>query len=327
MLKKLCFSLVAVLTYSLALAQLPTNFSSIITLGDSLSDVGNVGTQNASPPCAAEYAPETDICTSPGADPTYCGKLWIQYLAQNLNLPLVPSRNGGTDFAALGAQMVGVNSFFPTSKPLFFNYNQPTQLSELFNFLGPITNPINSDALVTIWAGANDMNSFFLANIANAAELAPQFIFGEVNLISSGIKQLIDRGARHFVVVSVPDLSLTPEAQSFSAQIQEALKAISFNYDEQLKATLIKIARIYHVDIYYENTFQFLNFAVQGANLFANNAPTYWCLNSTGNPSTYLYFNLIHPSSRAHYFIAQDIENCDGFNSATNHASFCQKLS
>jgi phospholipase/lecithinase/hemolysin len=58
--------------------------------------------------------------------------------------------------------------------------------------------------LFVIWIGANDF----------AAEISPQ---STVANIQGAITSLAKAGAKHFVVINVPDISLTPEVKALPA--------------------------------------------------------------------------------------------------------------
>ncbi len=146
----------------------------------------------------------------------------MSYFAQALGLPLSSSNLGGNDFAFLGSQLVGQNVIDPTfinSPSILFANNGPQGL-QINNLLG-VFHIIQPTDLITIWGGSNDILNFFTKNIsffrANANNpqvveaFVGKFIYGNTLSMGPGIEQLVLQGARNFLVISVPDISLTPE--------------------------------------------------------------------------------------------------------------------
>src|SRR5580658_2692485 len=137
------------------IAQVP--FNEFVVFGDSLSDNGNLyaGTvafglpPTPGPPLYAtgEY---TDGINSVPSTTGPLG-LWIEQLAQKMNLPVPqPFKKGGTNYAVASA-LTGTNPGFSLSAP-----SVPYLTDQLNLFLAANPKP-PSNALYTFWGGANDI--------------------------------------------------------------------------------------------------------------------------------------------------------------------------
>jgi phospholipase/lecithinase/hemolysin len=121
------------------------------------------------------------------------------------------------------------------------------------------------------------------------------------------------------LVVSVPDLSKTPEGQSQPANIQALVQRVSalWNAAVDIPANtpgvgpLIFLKRLTGTAIYTEDTFRLLNqvAANPAAFGFSHGVNVSWC--GFGelldpNPDHWVFYNFIHPTSQGHMMIAND---------------------
>src|ERR1700733_6521687 len=186
----------------------------IDAFGDSLSDVGNIfnlsgGAEPAAPYVNGQFSN---------------GNIWVQDLALDLGLaPLTPSRLGGTDYAYGNAQ----------SGSTLYN---TAGLGDIIDLDGPsgqiaqfaTANPTGADpnALYTIWIGANDLAA--IPGDASPGDVATD-IGAIVKNIDAAINTLAGLGAKNFLVVTVPDLGLTPDSRT--AGTSAAASALSAGLD------------------------------------------------------------------------------------------------
>jgi phospholipase/lecithinase/hemolysin len=99
------------------------------------------------------------------------------------------------------------------SGPSIFAPN-PTLPAQIRDYLG-VKLTASSDNLYVIWIGANDF----------AAGITPQ---QTVANIRRGITALAKAGAKHFLVIDVPEISLTPEVKALGpATVQEARQFVA----------------------------------------------------------------------------------------------------
>lgn len=302
-------------------------FSAVYAFGDSLSDQGNYGTPSTTQPCMepflpTEYAPLTNNCQSPSDQ--YCGKVWVAYLASELGLPLAASSQGGTDYAVVGEP--------------YYSSTQQSIYQQVANFVGYPSNfhSIDPNALYVIWGGAND----FLVNIQRYIEndidvntlntLMTYYSAPPVVAYTAlDVSLLISAGAKNIVIINLPNLSLTPLTQIFIQPTDPTeatyLATAGQQFNANLLASIEKIASsVPFANVYMEDAYTFLGTIAANPEQagFKYGPPYNWCSSSqVGNPSKYLFFNYVHPSSYAHYLIAQDVMGC-GNPSGT----YCHKL-
>lgn len=180
------------------LAALPgpaaAGYTGLRVFGDSLSDRGNLALATGG------LAP---------ASPTYSGgnfsngPSWSNALSQRLGLgPSVPSLAGGTVHAFGFARTDNVAPGFGLPEII----NIPGQVSAY------IAGPATPGALFAMWGGANN-----LLQALAAAPLQPNpqaYLLGEAASAAGGVLAQLGRlhadGARHFLVLNLPDLGATP---------------------------------------------------------------------------------------------------------------------
>ena len=193
-------------------------FSHILVFGDSLSDTGNYyRLSGGSPP-------------PPYAAGRFCnGPIWVEYLAASLGMEYQSADN----FAVGGATTGTLNS-----NDGFAGKEYPGLLDEVASFAArrPLREP--GRALYVVEAGAND---FFVA-LATGTSPATLIGSGVGNTISA-IQQLRGAGARFILVMNVPDLGVTPMAQSLGEGGPSMLSQLSAAYNQTLDLALEQLAQ------------------------------------------------------------------------------------
>ena len=266
----------------LSLIVVPTasarSFTQLIVFGDSLSDSGNLfaATGGAVPPSPPYFAGRFSN-----------GPVWVEFLAAELGVPV-------QDYALGGALTGRVNIFDDPGIPAEF----PGVLDEVDMFLALNGGVADPHALYVVWAGAND---FFAAP-------APATIAPAVANLLSAVRTLADRGARHIVVPTMPDLGLTPDgrASGFSPQ----LTALSVAFNRALKSglalrgphvTVVDIFRLFHQIVDHPAEFGFTDVTTACLDL----DPFSLC----PNPDGHLFWDSVHPTTRGHEILADWIRD------------------
>jgi outer membrane lipase/esterase len=134
-------------------------------------------------------------------------------------------------------------------------------------------------ALYVLWAGAND---FFI--LLQSGGGPGNWIGRGVNNVASAITSLWQAGARQVLVVSVPDLGLTPFGINSGMNGQITLLCGAYNH--ALKTTLDGI----HVD-----AFATLHAMVDSPALFGFTNVTESFLAVGRDPSEFLFWDAVHP--------------------------------
>ncbi|EXI74801.1 MAG TPA: SGNH/GDSL hydrolase family protein [Candidatus Accumulibacter phosphatis] len=214
-------------------------YSDLVFFGDSLSDTGNVLslTTAFSPP------PFPSFPAAPGRFSN--GPVWTEHLAQGLGLAgnAAPSNllfAGAPGVIPIGAQGGQNFSFGGARTGLDGSAGPTTGLSgQLIAWNGSVFNPATGltraadpGALYVVLAGANDLRDARTANPgATAGDAAARTAAAQLTAgnVSNAIGLLAQAGARHFLVSSLPDLGLTPEATTLGNVAASTDVTLKFN--------------------------------------------------------------------------------------------------
>lgn len=279
MTRRLLLVLACISTFSSPVA-FAAPITSIVVIGDSLSDGGNgfALTGGAFPP-----APYQQRASN--------GPVAVEYMAQRLGVTLLPSALGGTNYAVLGALTGTANSSAAT-------YGQPAladtgMLNQTASYLSsaPVIDPLGT--LFVVWGGPND----FFDNPASTESLT--------NLATT-ISQLYAAGARRFLVPNMPDLTLTPEGRALPTDLALLARALVMLFNAGLDSTLDTLeATLPGIDITRFDTFALLTAVAMDPTAFGFTNVSDACLDINtatlcGDPSTYVFWDSIHPTTAAH---------------------------
>ena len=286
------------------------NIKHLVVFGDSLSDNGNsldaFGLPQA--PYGNTYGVTKETFPGRWTD----GQSWVDYFPKiagffRVHVPpaaaykYVTSKTvdtGGTNFAVGFAQSGDLleprisNQFGPT--PVEFPAQIPT-------YLATTNGNASADDLYVIWIGAND----FLAGI-NPKDT--------VTHIVDGIDRLRKAGARSVIVVSVPDISVTPmiiasgaaqAAKLFVTTVNAGLQFWTAFYASShgIEVRLIHINTLLYQLVSNPVTFGFTNStgAAYNPNIPQSFIPP---LNPVADPDDYVFWDGFHPTTNAHRFAA-----------------------
>jgi phospholipase/lecithinase/hemolysin len=251
-------------------------FDAIYAFGDSLTDTGN------SPPASTNYY-----------QGRYSnGPLWVEYLSTSLGFSYEMSNN----FAVSGAQ---------TSDTL----------TQALQFTAP-PNPAN--ALFVVWAGANDfIDSASLTTYNNDAFWNAEIADGVANL-SNAVQVLYADGARTALVPNVVDLTRTPDASSFPSFALTYFRNKIVQFNTSLASALVSIQTahpdlvVIAADAFAQFNQLLANFAAYGFTNTTADAlddPSLTDKSFDGPGADYLFWDEIHPTTKAHALIAQGFQS------------------
>lgn len=273
-------------------------FDKFFVFGDSLSDTGNAF--NAT---SGFFPGRSQIDgTSPYFDGRFSnGNIWVDYLGKDLGLKptlytnlssTIPTQ--GINFAFGGSNSGLDNAFIPGTPGVQAQVNLFTSTQEA-----------DPNALYAIWSGAND---YLFSTNSNPTTT--------VNNISNQVKSLVSDGAKNILVFNLPDLGKVPLV-SGSSQFSTALTTLSVAHNTELAASLNQLsskldASIIPVDINF-----LFNQAEADPAKFGfkdvNNACVPYNFNQItsgnfkvcSNPDDFLFYDLVHPTTKAQKLIAQ----------------------
>ena len=216
-------------------ATLP-QFGSMVVFGDSLSDNGNLlaATQGMAPPLPPSASPNRTYDAGRFSNgPVAVERLWSSvsrsrqaeikpFLAPPVGLP----KKGAVSFAFGGAGTEYQNGIPASTATVPGVLGQVKMYTDA---LGPKRAP--ADALYVVWAGGNDY-----------AFLGRQDPPGVVGNIAQAVRQLHAKGARRFLLPNLPDLGITPLAQSQGPAASAGLTALAKGHNALLAQTATSLA-------------------------------------------------------------------------------------
>lgn len=281
----LCFSMIAS----------SATLDKIVVFGDSLSDNGNL----------YEYMKhQFPICPPYYKGRMTNGPVWAELLARSYFPGAMDTHF--LDYAYAGAAVVEDD-----------DTTAFTLRNEIDSYFLSHQNTADAHALYIVWIGANN----YLALPENPDQTLRDVGTG----IKRSLQQLADKGAKHVLVLNLPDLGRTPAATEFGATAD--LTSLSERHNQQLFDIVEGLKQT-------NPSVQWLHFDVRNAlddlltnpeaNGFHNITGTCYessveepslkigleaaaTLKTTSKKSTcdgYLFFDLVHPSALAHKILA-----------------------
>lgn len=262
-------------------------FSELIVFGDSLSDIGNVDTATLGIQPGSHYF----------AGRFSNGPAYSELLANALGVgPLIPSIEGGGNFAHGAAQTSGTG--------FFTGLVVDDVDDQVDDFLA--RGPIDPDALLVVLAGAND---FFFGQTNTSVP---------VNNLVEDIQRLIAAQATNLLVMNIPLLGTTPRFNSNAAEAA-FMNSLSIDFNTQLATALDNLELAHpHVDFFRLDVAELIsdgiaNPAAYGlTNVTDPAAPGlesgqvfYDRSRIVSNPDHYLFWDDIHPTAAAHAVLAE----------------------
>ena len=297
--------LILLLVFSPVLAHAQA-YTSIVIIGDSLSDTGNdthVSTAKYGPG-AALPAPVTGytngrftdgIDTIPPAS-LYKG-VWIEQLAAMLAAKptVIDSLDGGANYA-YGFAFTGPGTsnftYGPGDALSFPIDNMGLQLSTYL-----ATNPtITSKTLFVVWGGANDLlNATSPTDISNA-------VTNELAIVQT----LISAGATDFIIPNLPPLGSIPELKGDPADAKQLTMAtVGFNQALALNLAALpaanpgKTLHLFPLDV-----FGLFNSVIATPSTYDLTNVTDSSQFAAVDPDTYLFWDGLHPTTAGHHQLA-----------------------
>jgi outer membrane lipase/esterase len=277
----------------------PSDYSSTVFFGDSLTDAGT-------------YASIVQgIYPGTGKFTTNPGPVWSENLAAELGTEARPSIDGGTNYAAGGAR-VTKNPGYPYSTP--FIANAPAIRTQITSYLDANGGRADPDALFSIWAGANDLFAVEApeANTEYLADPMPR-VAGE---LADQVGRLKAAGARNVIVFNLPDIGATPG----SVGDGPAAAALSTQHSQEYNHALFTQLAARGIRVIPVDTFSLLRMVIADPARFGfSNATSTACDLSqvqsslicssenypAGSDQSYVFADENHPGSATHRLISE----------------------
>ncbi|CAD6526577.1 SGNH/GDSL hydrolase family protein [Paraburkholderia metrosideri] len=284
----------------------------VVSFGDSLSDVGT-------------YAPLASALGG-GRFTTNPGQVWTQNVAQyygdtlsaayTIDITHKLSAQGGFGYAEGGSTVATPADQYQFLTDVIGNIEMPVnqQISSYLSAHGGF----NSNQLVLVWAGANDVLR------AGLPPTAGPVVETAANTLAQLVAQIVQAGATHVVVVNLPNIGLSPDGLASSdggANLTQLSQLFNTTLNAALQTDGVQ-SKVIQVDAYtWLNgiiaNFQANGFAVSntGQACDPNKTPdntsllcspaTYTTANAD---QTYMFADDLHPTTHLHALFAQYVE-------------------
>jgi phospholipase/lecithinase/hemolysin len=291
-----------------AFARHELGFDRIVTFGDSLSDAGNA------------YLATGDFAVRPfdpvPAAPYLIGRFrfsngptWIEWLARGLRLP----RSGRPALLRPGIYAnyaIGGARARPSAGPVDID-------REIDLFLGDFGGLAPLEALYAIWIGSNDLRDAFAALGSDPTGAASQAIIAEaLEATGDSIERLWDAGASSFLVLNLPNLTVSPAVRALGPAAQAAAQDLSVRYNAGLEQTLQDLEALPDLEgiiIARLDIFAILNAAAADPESVGLINVTDSCITPDvvrgaicRRPDTYLFWDYVHPTTQAHRLLGKE---------------------
>lgn len=286
---------------AIAAAALPAAaYDRVVIFGDSLSDSGNnalvLGTQPGQVITGNSYVP-----TFAYGSGTYSnGDVWASSFAAGLGLQALPSLTGGTNYAYGGAETRA--AVFPVSLQKQVEQFAATSFGDVGDTLFVIAGGGNNarSALEDIAGGARPLLSIALTAVRYA------------NDVGGMVDRLQGLGAQHIVVWNTPDLGLTPAVRAEGATAAALGSTVAAQMNASLATRLSGEAGVSTFDV-----FGLLGSAVADPGAYGFGNVTDACGALLGcDPSGFLFWDGIHPTSAGHALITEAMFDTLGITTA-----------
>lgn len=291
------FSL-ALVFFAASSATAVSPYANMYVFGDSLSDVGNVANSQ-------KYNDGGRWSN---------GKVWNEYLAERLGLA-VPEKSSNYDPATDTKETSNANNFAyggamtskGTTSLVIPNINE--QINDLEKGFRRYNANFKDNDLALIWGGAN--NLFFSAQtlIKDDFEGAGKRAASEM---IQNIQSLIDLGVHNLVVLNLPDIGLTPcYAADNTGAANATLFTDSFNSELAIQIADLK-SRNAGLNLIDYDVYTLFNNILSDPGSYGFTNVDDQLINAvdadnTLDPSSYLFYDDVHPTTAAHQVIAEAV--------------------
>ena len=313
-------------------------FSSQISFGDSLSDVGTYAVGTIAALDGGQFT-----VNRPGV------KNWTAWLSEQFGLPapcaaqtgldgdpaqgfsVMPPVNhaGCTGYAQGGARVtspVGIGNKLTGGANVALGFLTVPVVQQIKNHLNLSGGKFNDDEIVFVMAGANDV--FFQLGLLQAAATDPATAITSMavaaNELATAINtQIVAKGAKYVVVLNIPDIAITPLGATFDASSRGLVEAMVNTFNSQLKYGVAANTSVLYIDAYTDSYYQYINPGAYGLSNVTNTAcdlspyknPLESSLICTpynlipGVTDKYMFSDRVHPTPYGYGLIANLVRN------------------
>jgi len=233
-------------------------FDHVVVFGDSLSDNGNAGRASNGP-------------------------VWVEYLAKGLQVPLEPSRAGGTNYAVGGARL----------DPRSGGTSLRAQADSYLRASGP-----QGRILHIVYGGGNDL----LAAVGQSQSFSAAD--AAVASLRTIVADLARQGASDILVPNLPGIGITPAVRAQGLDAVRAANRLAAHFNSALDQALAEFAgrtglRLYRLDVWE------LAERVSADPAAAGFADIVTPCQQNRSCEGHLFWDGIHPTTQAHRRLAE----------------------
>jgi len=252
-------------------------FSGVTIIGDSLSDTGRAYAAIGIPPFPYFNGRVSN------------GPIWAEYLAPRLRLAYNPLDN----FSWAGANTGRLNVY-----PQLVGTGMLDQLDEL---LPAFPRRLDKKALYVVFGGSNDFIRILVGG-ENPMVVVPEAVGNLLQIV----RRLKAAGADDIVVVDLPDIGLTPRARMAGPAVSAGATLLSLQFNQLLNGALDQL----DFPVVRVSAFALINAMVANPAAYGfTNVTTPGILNFPAPADTHLFWDDIHPTTRAHRYVADAVFN------------------
>jgi len=289
------------------------SYGEAIVFGDSLSDSGNYFAQfgeMSMQPYETENVPSEPYAI--GGHHFTNGSTWVENLTRKMHIP----KSGHPSEVSPGQfRNYAVGRSRAREVLLDDVFNEVNLTTQVDNFLADENNQAPGEALYIIWIGSNDVaDALFALNPAEIMGAALQNTFAQ-------IQRLYIHGARHFLILNMPNFALTPRVLDvvsiYPDYIQEILlqniTLASVGYNQALEGNLAFMHSVLPgMDVINLDVFSIMNDIVANPGTYGLEIVDEACIvpDTQGqvycsNWGRYLFWDAQHPTREGHSIIAE----------------------
>lgn len=290
-----------------------SSLSDLFVFGDSLSDSGNSGVVSG-----GTFPPPPYYNNQFSNGPVAVQQLWNSFNPGNTDFRA--SLLGGTNYA-IGGATSGVSNYISVRPDLpvalraqYNNLGNAWQLQTFSNQLSGGRTFDAASSLFAVWLFPNDVYYWSqtggmlpgtAAGGAGSPGNASALIANGVNNILYTVQTLAASGATHFLVPNMPDLGATPSGGG-----DPSLTALSVAFNSNLATGLTALDNaLPSADIVQFDTFAFFDKVIANPGAYGFTNATDACVANLANglcdPSTWLFWDGVHPTTAADALLAQ----------------------
>lgn len=276
----------------------------LVVFGDSLSDPGNafalLGTQSVPPYLLIPEAPY-----AVGGYYFSNGRTWVERLGQEFGVAVGPAFSSQSKFNnyAIGGARAR-------------SYGQIYLSMQIATFLGRNSSKAPASSVYVLFIGSNDVRDAIESFSTDpSGAVAAQIVANALAAVGDNMTALASAGAKQFLVLNVPDLSLVPAVRLQGAQVQRVANYLSNEYNKGLAQIMASLKTSYDVDIKAVDIFALLRDVVANPKQYElsnvlDSCITPGVINNAvcAKPDSYLFWDGIHPTRKIHEVITEAAE-------------------